>query len=387
MADHALGTICFKLFSSTDVTVKECLTKNNEMAARLLNCKNLINSYHYNRQWDKYKRISNDFELVSGHYNNSPALSSSHNVSRSFYKLIEIIYDVLGIDFLRSKSDAMTCAFLAEGPGGFIEAFIDLRKTIRREGVVDNLYGMTLQSQCKKIPRWRIGRDYIQLNPVNLLTGVDKTGNLYNLDNIEDLVNTIGANACDLVTGDGGFDFSSDYDSQEVASLKLIACELYACMRLQKVGGCSIIKMFDLWKPSTHAILDIVYKCYKEVYLFKPLTSRPANSEKYLVCVGYKGVAQEDIDLLRSFILDTKKDLYGEVRARHLLKSLCEINKTLTTRQMNSILKTIDLIQYPQNTAKNMKWQFECALRWFQKYNIKVSLEALKQNLKSMHCV
>lgn len=385
MADHAIGARCFKLFSSTDVAVKECLAKHNEMADKLLSCKNLINSYHYNRQWDKYKRITNEFELVSGHYNNAPALSSSHNVSRSFYKLIEIAYDVLGINFLKSRSDAMTCVFLAEGPGGFIEAFIDLRKSYRGEAVMDNLYGMTLQSQCKKIPRWRVGREYLQLNPVNFLTGVDKTGNLYNLDNIEDLVTTVGVNSCDLVTGDGGFDFSSDYDSQEVASLKLIACELYACMRLQKIGGCSIIKMFDLWKPSTHAILDIVFKAYKDVYMFKPLTSRPANSEKYLVCVGYNGVVEEDLELLRSFILDPKQDLRGEVRAQHLLKSLVEINKTLTTRQMNSILKTIDLIQNSQNTTKSMKWQFECALRWFQKYNIKVSLAALKENFKTLH--
>jgi hypothetical protein len=307
-------------------------------------------------------------------------------VSRSFYKLIEIIHDVVGIEFVRNRKDAMTCAFLAEGPGGFIEAFIDLRRNIRGEGVVDGLFGMTLQSQCKKIPRWRVGREYLQANPVNFLTGVDKTGNLYNIENIDDLVNTIGENKCDLVTGDGGFDFSSDYDSQEVASLKLIAAELYAVLRLQRTGGCSVIKVFDLWKSSTHAILDIVYKSYKDVYLFKPLTSRPANSEKYLVCVGFKGASVGDLELLRGFITDNKgvKDLHG-VRATHLLQCLCEINKTLTTRQMNSILKTINLIQNTQYTQTSIKWQFECALRWFQKYNIKVSLDALKENLRNLH--
>lgn len=377
---------CFRLCTSqgTSQVAKECIAKHNEMAKKLLSCKNLINSYHYNRQWDKYKRITNDFELVSGHYNKAPALSSAHNVSRSFYKLIEIVHDVIGINFVNTRKDTMTCAFLAEGPGGFIEAFIDLRRSCRCNDVIDNLYGMTLQSQCKKIPRWRVGREYLQVNPVNFMTGVDKTGNLYNIDNIDDLVNTIGENKCDLVTGDGGFDFSSDYDSQEVASLKLIACELYAVLRLQRLDGCSVIKVFDLWKSGTHAILDIVFKAYKDVYLFKPLTSRPANSEKYLVCVGFKGAAEGDLELLRGFITENRRDLQGD-RATHLLQCLCEINKTLTSRQMNSILKTINLITNPENTQSSIKWQFECALRWFQKYNIKVSLEALKENLRSLH--
>jgi hypothetical protein len=381
-----IGSRCFKLYSSQSVEVKECIAKHNDMAGKLLNCKNLINNYHYNRQWDKYKRITNDYELVSGNYYNAPALSSTHNVSRSFYKLIEIIHDVIGINFVKTRKDAMTCAFLAEGPGGFIEAFIDLRRDSRGEGIDDELFGMTLQSQCKKIPRWRVGKEYLQANPVNFLTGADKTGNLYNILNIDDIISTIGANKCDLVTGDGGFDFSSDYDSQEVASLKLIACELYAAMRLQRLGGCSVIKVFDLWKPGTHSILDIVFKSYKDVYLFKPLTSRPANSEKYLVSVGFLGTNEKDLEMLREFITDTKgvKALNGD-RATYLLECLCEINKTLTTRQMNSILKTINLIQNPQNTSASIKWQFECALRWYQRYNIKVSLDALKENLKTLH--
>ena len=44
--------------------------------------------------------------------------------------------------------------------------------------------------------------------------GKDKTGDLYNADNFKYLHEKYG-NTMEIVTGDGGFDFSINYDEQE----------------------------------------------------------------------------------------------------------------------------------------------------------------------------
>ena len=72
-------------------------------------------------------------------------------------------------------------------------------------------------------------------NNMNLiLDGVDKTGNLYNYENASNFIKNINLNYCYLVTADGGFDYSSDYNSQEISSYKLIYSEIYVALNIQK---------------------------------------------------------------------------------------------------------------------------------------------------------
>ena len=44
--------------------------------------------------------------------------------------------------------------------------------------------------------------------------GVDKTSNLYNYENASDFIRKVNLNYCHLVTADGGFDYSNNYNSQ-----------------------------------------------------------------------------------------------------------------------------------------------------------------------------
>ena len=46
---------------------------------------------------------------------------------------------------------------------------------------------------------------------LELCEGYDKTGDIYKIINIFNFVNTVGKNSCDIVTADGGFDFTSDF--------------------------------------------------------------------------------------------------------------------------------------------------------------------------------
>ena len=68
--------------------------------------------------------------------------------------------------------------------------------------------------------------------------GIDNTGNICNYDNILEFVSeNIKKNTCDIITCDGGIDYSNNYNNQELASYEFIYNEILLSLYLQKEGG------------------------------------------------------------------------------------------------------------------------------------------------------
>ena len=93
----------------------------------LLKYKNKIDEIEYKKFWDYFKKFSNDYELLhisnsKNKFNNS--ISSYMPLSRSYFKLLEMIKDYNLLDY----NTNIKTAHIAEGPGGFIEAVINIRK-------------------------------------------------------------------------------------------------------------------------------------------------------------------------------------------------------------------------------------------------------------------
>ena len=65
-------------------------------------------------------------------------------------------------------------------------------------------------------------------------------------------------NTMDIVTADGGFDFSLDFNQQENMATQLIFCEVFYALAVQKQGGSFILKIFDVFHKTT---VDILYIC------------------------------------------------------------------------------------------------------------------------------
>jgi 23S rRNA U2552 (ribose-2'-O)-methylase RlmE/FtsJ len=365
---------------------------NEKLHDVLLKYKDLINEYHSTRTWDKYKKLANDFELVSSSFGNLPYLTHFHSISRSYYKLWEIFHDI-DISFVQSTKP-LTCAFLAEGPGGFIESFVNLRKKYAILSTPDNIYGMTLLSTNRSVPSWKLTQPFLQEHNIKLLSGEDKTGSLYKIDNIIFLKDTIGENACDLVTCDGGFDFSRDYNIQEEVSSHLITCEVYATLMIQKIGGTAIIKVFDICNVDTMSIIHILCTSYQHVYITKPHTSRPANSEKYIVCQQFLGCNNDIMSMLQNHIqkklpLNSASMPSSVTRLSDLLPAIVNMNKYFISKQIHSIVKAITMIEesdkvdiYSTKCHKDsLHRQIEFAIRWCHKYNVGMNINVLHQYL------
>ena len=362
-----------------DVSREQLLHMNDDMHKMITNYKNKITPYYNNKTWDKYKKLSNEFELIFTTPNTKSNISLYNPVSRSFFKMWEIIFDFQNdmLKSLNSKSSSMKCLFLAEGPGGFLEAVMKYRNNKN-----DNYYGMTLRPDTKSVPEWKLKK--FDMSNITTLYGADNTGNLYNLENTHFLEKTLGANSMELITADGGFDFSSDFNNQEDQSMKLIRCEVYCALHLLKANGCFVLKIYDMFHHQTISLMSILKHCFKTIHIIKPLTSRPANSEKYLLCTGYMvNEGREQITYLRNIIIkktaSSRKKQVFENTDLSLLSKIVLYNIYYTSRQVYYIQKTIDLIDSFDvciPSMRNKKYDellitnYKKCQKWCQKYDI-----------------
>ena len=296
----------------------------------------------YASQWDIYKKYTNPYEYIHTIVPyTKQSICKMKPLSRSFYKLIEI-YNLLGLDFGQSEIKTF---HLAEGPGGFIEAISLLRNNCN-----DTYYGMTLISNDDNIPGWKKSKYFLSTHKnIIMENGEDKTGNLLNVNNLWYCYNKYG-NSMELITGDGGFDFSIDFNEQETLSLKLIFSQICYAIALQKKGGTFILKVFDIFLQSTVDLLYILSLLYYKVIIVKPNTSRIANSERYIVCKNFKLTDVHKIleKLCSNFsIINSKMKIkrFLNIEIPYLyINKLEDINAILGQQQLENILSTLCLI-------------------------------------------
>ncbi len=99
--------------------------------------------------------------------------------------------------------------------------------------------------------------------------------------------------AVDTVMADGGIGEEEGVNEnlQEQYNIPLIFAEIVTGLRIVRKrtsveGGNMVIKLYDLHTSLMGDIILIVNLCFSRCVITKPITSRPANSEKYLVCLG-----------------------------------------------------------------------------------------------------
>ena len=76
---------------------------------------------------------------------------------------------------------------------------------------------------------------------------LDETGDLYDINEVNKLITKIGKHNCNLITADGGFDFSNNYNHQEKDFMNLFISEAYIMLNLLKNNGNGIIKIYDIY--------------------------------------------------------------------------------------------------------------------------------------------
>ena len=320
-------------------------------------------------EWNFHKKYTNQYEYI---YTNSPRTSvcKYKPISRAYFKMIEILNTFNFPSFDSVKPLQMFA--LAEGPGGFIEAVLNQRKN-----PTDKYYGMTIEDPADgEVPGWKKTTSFLKSNPnVFLEKGADNTGNILNIENFKHVVAKY-KNSCEFVTGDGGFDFSTDFNSQEINITRLLFGQIAYAVCIQKFGGCFVLKCFDCFYKASAELIYLLSTMYEKVYMVKPNTSRYANSERYLVCINFlysdssyyapifeqlmTSICDNNTTFIRSFFngvkiplfyynkLEESSSIIGQIQIDNIYSTLALIENRYKTDKINFYMKT--------NIQKCVKW-------------------------------
>ena len=267
---------------------------------------------------------------------------------------------------------------LAEGPGGFIEAFSGIRKSPQ-----DLYVGMTIldENNDPNIPAWKKTEHFLRQNKnVFIEKGATGTGNILAIENLEYCRKKYGS-SMDLITADGGFDFSLDFNQQEIIISRLLYAQMAFAILLQRQGGCFILKIFDAFMQHSIDILYILSSFYEKTYIIKPQTSRYANSEKYVVCKNFlfSSIDSHYPILHRTFekmMASPDKYVHRFMTIPiplHFVTRLEEYNAIFGQQQIENIHYTISLIKNKnrQDKIENLiKTNVQKCIAWCIKYNV-----------------
>ena len=205
-------------------------------------------------------------------------------VNRAFFKGVELL------ELLEDIPENILC--LCEAPGGFYEAC------------------KKLYPDSKVFAHSLMREDSIQFS--NIVKSEDRLSVSFNgditnenvLDAIPDMIDNVS-----VVFADGGLQ-AKNLDTEEHELLRLLSAQLYVAIRSVNPGGTIIVKMFEGNIQPTRQILELVRISFQNLDVVKPISSKLANSERYIIGYGRKNEVEESLAKLREIVSSVKDVTY-----------------------------------------------------------------------------
>lgn len=189
------------------------------------------------------------------------------------------------ISYTDESDDLFTFCDVASGPGGFTE-YIQFRRRKARG------YGMSLRDTSKSL-QWNT--DKLDMSRFIVTYGDDNTGNLYTQwEWFTKFISDKEPTGVDLVMADGGFeveDIKEGFERQEYLTSHLLMAECAVGIKCCKEGGTFVVKCFNTVTQISAEIVFILAQCFEKISIIKPVSSRPANEEQYIICTNKKPIS------------------------------------------------------------------------------------------------
>ena len=273
---------------------------------------------------------ANPFELIG----------RSIFINRAAVKLanIDAVHHVTNDIFtfdLKQSTTPFTFCDIAAGPGGFTQ-YLQYRYPLSVG------YGITLKHETLD---W--SRRFLDMAQFTPFYGEDGTGNLYtNWNQFTEYVHSQQPDGVDLVTADGGFDLEDSMDKtllhrQEFLSSRLFLTQALVGIACAKAGGNFVLKTFDTVTDLSAQIIFSLAQCFDRITIFKPVSSRPANAEKYVICIN----RTPDITHIFNLLSDASRlytddlyltNLFLDPLPKPFQQWLTQINSESTNRQLRA---------------------------------------------------
>lgn len=255
-------------------------------------------------------------------------------VTNATIKIYEIVSQMKLIN-----NNKITAFCNAELPGNFIIGINHYIKTMYKKAIFRWVASSYLSD------KGTLGDNYgiFEFNRNNWLMDKQMNGDLTDKDNIIELTKRVlerFPNGVDLYTSDAGCDVSNNYNEQEEQTLLLNYGQIVSGLLTLAIEGSLITKQFTYFTIFNRSLLTLLSTLFDELYITKPVTSRPLNSEVYIVGIGFKGIN----DTLKEYLLNKMPYINSEIPL-----ILYEPNDDLLISAKNIYERQIEYLKYTFN--------------------------------------
>jgi hypothetical protein len=219
--------------------------------------------------------------------------------------------------------------------------------------------------------------------------GADGDGDITSPANLRSFANEIEKrfeNGLHFVTSDVKFvPPDSNYDEEEWQNIPVQMGHMIASLMTLKKGGAMMLKEFTYFEAPKTSHLYLLAHCFTKLLVVKPETSRAANSEVYLIGIGYKKNLSElqimklldEMQYVR-YMVDSSPSIFKrDDIPESFVKRVHELNAALVEKQIPAISRNVSLFQQYedvpyQEICKDMSsLRAKSAQEWVKKYGIK----------------
>ena len=132
-------------------------------------------------------------------------------------------------------------------------------------------------------------------------------------------------------------------NEQESTTASLHYCEMATAIGVLQPGGSLVIKAFTLFEHSSLCHLWLLGALFDSVAVFKPATSKPGNSETYIIGKGFRGISDDWLQHIQSYagrnLFETRAMLSMEKLPEAFLESAvaCAIHFANRQREVSNL--------------------------------------------------
>jgi len=283
----------------------------NVLEAQLAESKNRLDKYHdgTKKEQEAITKALRSFDYF-GSIKKELKKDGIEAPTNAFMKMYEMVVRLNLVEKI-TTDNKLRVFCNAELPGAFVSALnqatYDKNPSIKFEWVASSLYPEHINTTGILGDTYNI----LANNPANWIMSADMRGDVTKLADVYKLAEAAKSKlggSVDLYTSDAGIDVSSDYSRQEELTEKIHIGQTFTGFLCLRPGGTLIVKTFTFYRPQSLALLGILAQLFTKVSIVKPETSRPANSETYIIGEIYLGLDGTDFEQKFKDYLDSSKN-------------------------------------------------------------------------------
>lgn len=177
--------------------------------------------------------------------------------------------------------------------------------------------------------------------------------NIYDTKFIDNIMNKVNNTTFDLITANLSVK-QKDINTIEQEYYITFLTQFVIAIKSLKDNGNFVIKIYDSFTNLTIKLINILSQFFKNVYLYKPFTSKQSDSDKYIICLNYTA-NNKYTNILTKLLTQCIEshnnnkyivDIFTQFNDNQLNKSIKNINNHLGNLQF---IKNNELIVYIQS--------------------------------------